>query len=460
MIEDRGYVAQALFDRLRAEGMALRVLGDSRGYPESAPAEAQLAVPRGALGGMPRAIARFCQEFDLQLVELSRPEIAAWKLSLAWTDDLGRPHFLGVRVFADYWRRARRLLGAEELLAGTPDALFIHAVLDGLERQSFAGEWLCMLWEQDPRGAAERVARFWPGPAEFRLIAQAAKHGDWLALRPHLPRLRRALNRAVAPSVLALGARAALFARRLAQPAGASVRFAGGERSLVAAVSSQVARDLAPLGLDIHRAQERRRPSADLQVLIGEPAAPQEADDTVAIAGDQPLGTLAAAAERAILRWLECRVERRHPRAVVGDNPPAARLLQLAVRRKVPFLSQGMSFFLNCEVRCRIRSPILMPYPYGIVIEPGARIGSRVTIMQQASLHGAPLVEDNVCIGPGARILGPVRIGRGATVGANAVVTRDVPSHCTVVGANRVLGAEHAPVVPERREDGEAVVNT
>jgi serine O-acetyltransferase len=60
-----------------------------------------------------------------------------------------------------------------------------------------------------------------------------------------------------------------------------------------------------------------------------------------------------------------------------------------------------------------------------------------------------------VFIGAGAKVLGPVRIGRSATVGANAVVTRDVPSHCTVVGANRILGG--AGVVQERQQ---SVVNT
>jgi serine O-acetyltransferase len=69
--------------------------------------------------------------------------------------------------------------------------------------------------------------------------------------------------------------------------------------------------------------------------------------------------------------------------------------------------------------------------------------------MEQVSLGrksaadpGVPVIEDNVTIGAGARVLGGVRVGRGATVGANAVVTRDVPSHCTVVGANRILGSE------------------
>ena len=72
-MDDRGYVAQALFDRLGAEGVAFRVLGDATRYPESAPAEVQLAVSRAAFRELPRLAARFCQEFDLQLVQLERP---------------------------------------------------------------------------------------------------------------------------------------------------------------------------------------------------------------------------------------------------------------------------------------------------------------------------------------------------------------------------------------------------
>lgn len=48
-------------------------------------------------------------------------------------------------------------------------------------------------------------------------------------------------------------------------------------------------------------------------------------------------------------------------------------------------------------------------------------------------------MDEGAYIGAGAKILGGVRIGRGATVGANAVVTKDVPAGATVVGANRLL---------------------
>ena len=101
---------------------------------------------------------------------------------------------------------------------------------------------------------------------------------------------------------------------------------------------------------------------------------------------------------------------------------------------------------MNCAIRCRIGSPVLMPYPFGIVMERGVSLGSRVTVMNQASLLGEVVVEDNVVIGPGARVVGPLRIGRGATIGPNAVVTQDVPSHDTVV-------------VEKRRKDRISVVN-
>jgi len=113
-----------------------------------------------------------------------------------------------------------------------------------------------------------------------------------------------------------------------------------------------------------------------------------------------------------------------------------------------------------------------MPLPYGVVIERGVQLGSRVTVMHQVTIgrkdpvvpreQGGNLavIEDNVFIGAGAKVLGPVRIGRGATVGANAVVTRDVPSHCTVVGANRILGVEENAVAARRRRKEDPVVNT
>ncbi len=71
-----------------------------------------------------------------------------------------------------------------------------------------------------------------------------------------------------------------------------------------------------------------------------------------------------------------------------------------------------------------------------------AEIGDDVTLYQGVTLGGTgfavgkrhPTVQDNVTIGSGAKLLGPITIGHGAKIGANSVVITDVPPNCTVVG--------------------------
>jgi serine O-acetyltransferase len=65
----------------------------------------------------------------------------------------------------------------------------------------------------------------------------------------------------------------------------------------------------------------------------------------------------------------------------------------------------------------------------GTVIAPWVTIGLRAGVVQGAT------IERDVSIGTGAKVIGPVRLGAGAVVGANAVVTGDVPAGATVVGA-------------------------
>ncbi len=79
------------------------------------------------------------------------------------------------------------------------------------------------------------------------------------------------------------------------------------------------------------------------------------------------------------------------------------------------------------------------------VIGESARIGDDVTIYQNVTLGGTnptdgiagkrhPTIEDGVIIGSGAQVLGPITVGRRARIGANAVVTRDVPEGATMTG--------------------------
>ncbi|MEA2481647.1 MAG: serine O-acetyltransferase [Thermoleophilaceae bacterium] len=78
----------------------------------------------------------------------------------------------------------------------------------------------------------------------------------------------------------------------------------------------------------------------------------------------------------------------------------------------------------------------------GVVIGETAEIGDNVTLYQGVTLGGTgfargkrhPTVEDNVVVGSGAKLLGPIQIGRCSKVGANSVVIHDVPPNSTVVG--------------------------
>jgi serine O-acetyltransferase len=259
-------------------------------------------------------------------------------------------------------------------------------------------------------------------------------------VRSELGALRRALRRAVWPTPGNVAARLLVLARNLLHPQRAAVAFLGRESPARSEVMRQAALDLAPLGLTLIEAGVHPARRA-LRVVFDGADDPKD-QEIVALDSSRGLAATLVEVERAILRWMECRVERRYPQALVGENPPAARLLQLAVRHRIPFVQ----FFMSCSIRCRLGPPVLMPYPFGIVIEPGARIGSRVTLMHQVSLLGAPVIGDNVTIGPGAKVIGPVRVGRGATIGPNAVVTEDVASHDTVA-------------VEKRRPDRRSVVS-
>jgi serine O-acetyltransferase len=90
----------------------------------------------------------------------------------------------------------------------------------------------------------------------------------------------------------------------------------------------------------------------------------------------------------------------------------------------------------------QIGSEPFIDHGSGVVIGETAEIGDRVTIYQGVTLGGTgfargkrhPTIEDDVTIGSGAKLLGPVRVGHCAKIGANTVVVQDVPPDSTVVG--------------------------
>ena len=114
-------------------------------------------------------------------------------------------------------------------------------------------------------------------------------------------------------------------------------------------------------------------------------------------------------------------------------------------------ISQFSRFLTGIEIHpgAKIGKNLFIDHGMGVVIGETSKIGDNVTIYHMATLGGIapsinsndqrnikrhPTIEDDVVIGSGAQVLGPVRIGRCAKIGANAVVTKDVPEKAVMVG--------------------------
>ena len=134
-------------------------------------------------------------------------------------------------------------------------------------------------------------------------------------------------------------------------------------------------------------------------------------------------------------------------KAQAGDKEPAVigqcflSLLGMDPRGSIPFVAR---FLTNVDIHpgAVIGERFFIDHGAGVVIGETAEVGEDVTLYQGVTLGGTgfatgkrhPTVQDNVTIGSGAKLLGPITIGHGAKIGANSVVITDVPPNCTVVG--------------------------
>ena len=114
-------------------------------------------------------------------------------------------------------------------------------------------------------------------------------------------------------------------------------------------------------------------------------------------------------------------------------------------------ISQFSRFLTGIEIhpKAKIGKNLFIDHGMGVVIGETSEIGDNVTIYHMVTLGGIapsinsndqrnikrhPTIEDNAVIGSGAQVLGPVTVGRFAKIGANAVITKDVPEKAVMVG--------------------------
>lgn len=119
-------------------------------------------------------------------------------------------------------------------------------------------------------------------------------------------------------------------------------------------------------------------------------------------------------------------------------------LWKRGVKGPARILAQFNRFLTGIEIHpgASIGRRFFIDHGMGIVIGETAEIGDGVMLYHGVTLGGQvltqtkrhPTIEDNVTIGAGAKVLGPITVGQGSAVGANAVVTKDVPADHIAVG--------------------------
>ena len=114
-------------------------------------------------------------------------------------------------------------------------------------------------------------------------------------------------------------------------------------------------------------------------------------------------------------------------------------------------ISQFSRFLTGIEIHpgAKIGKNLFIDHGMGVVVGESAEIGNNVTLYHGVTLGGIspsensyeqrnikrhPTLKDNVVVGSGAQVLGPVIVGKNAKIGANAVVTKDVPENAVMVG--------------------------
>jgi serine O-acetyltransferase len=137
------------------------------------------------------------------------------------------------------------------------------------------------------------------------------------------------------------------------------------------------------------------------------------------------------------------------------------RLANAAWRRRWYFVGRFISHIgrwltgIEIHPAVKIGRKFFIDHGMGVVIGETAEIGDNVTLYQGVTLGGVsldpgkrhPTLEDDVIVGAGAKVLGPITVGKGARLGSNAVVVKDVPPGATMVGipARQVVAKSKQP---------------
>lgn len=134
---------------------------------------------------------------------------------------------------------------------------------------------------------------------------------------------------------------------------------------------------------------------------------------------------------RQLLRALRDYQSAREQRGVVAHS----RRMLAVLRHRFWTVVTGADIPLNSQ----LGGGLLLPHPNGVVVHPAAVVGPNCLFFQQVTVGtgpkpGLPVLGGHVDVGPGAKLLGGIKVGDHAVIGANAVVLTDIPERCVAVG--------------------------
>ncbi|QCB29133.1 serine O-acetyltransferase EpsC [Corynebacterium endometrii] len=128
----------------------------------------------------------------------------------------------------------------------------------------------------------------------------------------------------------------------------------------------------------------------------------------------------------------------------IWSHRVAHKLWKKGLKGPARILAQATRFFTGIEIHpgATIGRRFFIDHGMGIVIGETAEIGDGVMLYHGVTLGGQvltqtkrhPTLRDNVTVGAGAKVLGPIIIGEGSAIGANAVVTKEVPANHIATG--------------------------
>lgn len=142
------------------------------------------------------------------------------------------------------------------------------------------------------------------------------------------------------------------------------------------------------------------------------------------------------------------------------------RISHMLWNKRLKFISRFISSFsrlitgIEIHPGAYIGRRFFIDHGMGVVIGETAEVGDDVTLYHGVTLGGTswakgkrhPTLGDGVIVGAGAKILGPIEIGKGAKIGSNSVVTKEIPDGATVVGIpGRILSNQNKPKSSEKK---------